>query len=864
MTQQTSLAAALGTLADRRAFFVYRLHSYDQKTGKWKKEPLGGKDDHPARLYALGQMLTFEEAVTHAESSTQHMLAGESRAVGMWVAQGSGVWFLDVDSVTGMERGYGFEAWQWAAQTGCFFEYSSSGTGVHLLGLGNLPEPEKLRNKWTAIDGTGLELYDRGRGICFGLTGIAYGRADMPCLPPQWGMVERVDGKNAHVDMGDGPVPGFVGLTDDEIVVMLTTDQTPIKDSGFARVFAEGTTSTLTVAQLWNGDRDAISARWIDARAKDGRCSEADLSLANIIAKHVGGDMDRVARLMWRSGLVRDVWHTNKGKVTRSARKAAQSVWNRLAAPAPAPIAAVVAELPPLPVITLELPVIDEMRGIEAARRAINNAGNSDELKAACTQVMHIEDWDIQDLASLAAWVKARSAQIGAAWNIAVCRQALSVASTDAAGCTGGPDWLANWVFEGSSGRFYEKSASLFYPTVDAAKRMMMGMGGIPRGPNGKPMNPIELFDDSEAWNGTRVMVMQYAPDMPDLFEMDGVTHANTYRPESVPASEPVIEADINLIWTHIMRLCKGREDVAREFVTWCAWQVQRPGQLVRWAPLVIGRQGIGKGFLGEMMEAVCGVVNCSIVQPSDITNSGNFTDWAYGRALTILDEVHVNGLEKYAVYNTMKPYITNKRVSINRKGSIRLVIRNTTNYMGFSNFDDAVPLDEDDRRWLVIRAANLRLENGVEGHVEYMGKLYEVIEQRPGALRGWLESWPIPANWPGSPMMTEDKSAMIADGENYVTVAVRRHTRNGVFNLTDSYQQIKGEAMVDGDKVPSKEALAKAAKQNLGMSLMRAKIKVAGPSGGLNSEAEKKLYVDEKVVLFTPTAHDAWLRWAT
>ena len=67
---------------------------------------------------------------------------------------------------------------------------------------------------------------------------------------------------------------------------------------------------------------------------------------------------------------------------------------------------------------------------------------------------------------------------------------------------------------------------------------------------------------------------------------------------------------------------------------------------------------------------------------------------------------------------------------------------------------------------------------------------------------------------------------------------------------------------MVDGDKVPSKEALAKAAKQNLGMSLMRAKIKVAGPGGGLNSEAEKKLYVDEKVVLFTPTAHDAWLRW--
>lgn len=859
MIQQTTTAAALGALADRRAFFVYRLHSYDASNGKWKKEPLGGKDEHPARLYATGGLMTFAEASRACDAPC---ITGEGRAVGLWIAEGSGIWFLDVDSVTGMDKGYGYEAWQWACATGCFFEFSSSGAGVHLLGCGALPEPAKLRNKWTAIDGTGLELYDRGRGMCFGLTGAAYGRADAACLPPAWAMVPRDDGKVAHVDMGDGPVPGFVGGADDDAVcAMLAADQTPIKDSGYTRIFAEGTATELTVAQLWNGDREAISARWPDARLKDGRCSEADLSLANIIAKHVGGDMTRVARLMWRSGLVRDVWHTNRGKVVRAARKAAQSVWNRSAVSAPAPVL----QLPPLPAVVDAVAPVDEMRGIEAARRAINNAGNSDELKAACYQVMHIQEWDAQDMASLAAWVKARSVQIGAAWNIAVCRQALSAANMETVGGgSGAPDWLANWVFEGSSGRFYDKSASMFYPTVDAAKRMMLGNGGIPRGPNGKLMNPIELFDDAEAWNGTRVMVMQYAPDMPELFEIDGVTHANTYRPESVPDAEPVIAEDVALIWTHIMRICKGREDVAREFVTWCAWQVQRPGQLVRWAPLIIGRQGIGKGFLGEMMQAVCGTVNCSIVQPSDITNSGNFTDWAYGRALTILDEVHVNGIEKYAVYNTMKPYITNKRVSINRKGSTRLVIRNTTNYMGFSNYDDAVPIDEDDRRWLIIRAANLKLENddGNYGHEKYMQKLYDVIEKRAGALRGWFENWEIPANWPGLPMMTDDKKAMIADGENYVTVAVRRHTRNGVFNLTDSYQQIKSEAMLDGDKVPSKEALAKAAKQNLGMSLHRALVTMAGPNGNLPSKQEKKLYVDEKIAVFAPTAHDAWLRW--
>lgn len=867
---ESTLHDALGAVAQRRQFFVYRLHSFDPATGKWKKEPVGGKDDHPARLYPLGQLMTFDEAL---RACTVPCPADEGRAVGLWIAEGSGLWFLDIDSVANMQSGYGAEAWQWACAVGCMFEYSSSGGGVHLLGLGALPEPEKLRNKWSALDGTGLELYDRGRGMCFGLTGRAWGRADAQCLPPDWAMVPRDDGSRVHIDIGDGAIPGFEGPDDETLIAMLACDASPIKDSGYARMFADGAASDLTVAQLWNGDRAAISARWPDARLKDGRCSEADLSLANIIAKHVGGDMARVSRLMWRSGLVRDVWHTNKGKVLRSARKAAQSVWNRSVRPVAVPALPV---LPALPVIGDEG---DEVpRGIEAARRAINNAGSIDELKAACVQVVGIQQWDKPDTATIAAWLKGRSTQLGAPWPIGVCRDAIAQDApvhVPTPGGIGGPDWLADWVFEGSSGRYYNKRSGLYYAT-QSAEKMMRGLPGVPRTPNGKQANPLELFDDVEMWNGCRVDVMQYAPDMPDVFEVYGTIHGNTYRPDSVPVSGPAIADDVALIWNHIMRLCKGREAVAREFVTWCAWQVQRPGQLVRWAPLIIGRQGIGKGFLGEMMGAVIGPINCKIVQPSDIANSGGFTDWAYGRAVTVLDEVHIAGLEKYTVYNRMKPYLTNPRVTINRKGAGGIEVRNTTNYMGFSNFDDAVPLDEDDRRWLIIRAANLRLENGETGHVEYMKALYQIIGQRAANLRGWLMAWEIPQSWPTAPMMTEDKRGMIADSENYVIAAVRKHVRNGVFNLTDSYQQIKADAMLDGDRIPSKEALVKAAKQTLGMVLMRAKIRV-NPVAGLAGapatfsgqcgtvagfEQEKKLYVDEKFIQFTPSAQDAFLRW--
>lgn len=67
-----------------------------------------------------------------------------------------------------------------------------------------------------------------------------------------------------------------------------------------------------------------------------------------------------------------------------------------------------------------------------------------------------------------------------------------------------------------------------------------------------------------------------------------------------------------------------------------------------------------------------------------------------------MFEEVKFHGHNRYDVVNKLKPYIANNRVEKHGKGKDPGNILNVTNYLMLTNHEDAIPIEEGDRRYFV------------------------------------------------------------------------------------------------------------------------------------------------------------------
>lgn len=808
-----TLRDALGELAERPLFFIWSLSDRDA-TGKYhKKLPVlafGG--DSPQAAYSRGELKTFDAVCNDLQQYTN--TAGVVYAVGMYLAREQGVWCLDIDgsdpTVAGTFANFG---WQHACSTGCMIEYSSSGLGVHLFGTGVIPDG--LRSKWTERDGTGLELYADQRAMCFGLSGQAWGCATTQCLPPEWAMKPRSAADSIEIP-ASGPVPyyGYTG-SDDDIIKSISTD-TRVPAAALLGVGGP----PITPAQLWAGDSAAIIARYPDAAEKDGRCSEADLQLANILARATGGDIARTTGLMWRSGLVREKWTTNRGKVLRAVRKACAWVWSgeprvwgdqRGATVTPA--------APPLPVPAPELPILDAHTGLEAARAIIREAGSLPELLHEIAPRIVGMGLTPADLEICAADMRQRSDRLNDKLPIGVCRAALHPSP----GQVGAPDWLHDWVFIADLDAFYYRPSGQVLKR--AAADSMMRENDLPTAKSGKPIPPMELFFD--VWRGKTAHTLLYTPGEPEFYmHANGGRVCNSFNFNTLPETAPDftnvgldMHAHIARIENHLHLVCNNRAEEFRLLMGWLASVALRPGEKIPWAPILQGVQGCGKSFVGSVLRKCLGDVfnsnglgmqpkgHVRVVQPSDLANSGGFTDWANGRAVTIFEEIYIQGGSKWALANIVKPYITEFIVSINRKGSVGAFdIPNHTNYIAFTNHRDAVPLELSDRRWFVLFCTHL--DAMISNDREYMDEYYfptlwKALYTVPAeVLRKWLEPW-LAVRLPKRAPATEEKGAMQIASESEITEIVQDHIAG---RQVVAQQEAEMAVLASGKKATSKE----------------------------------------------------------
>lgn len=283
----------------------------------------------------------------------------------------------------------------------------------------------------------------------------------------------------------------------------------------------------------------------------------------------------------------------------------------------------------------------------------------------------------------------------------------------------------------------------------------------------------------------TTVTDFAYDPSQPtELFFVDeSKRYVNTYSPTYPELDSANAEKAGAMFLTHINNLV-GEPEYRQTLIDYMAFMVQRPGVKIRWAPCIQGAEGCGKTLLAEANKAVHGKRHVKTIDGTAVVSGWN--DWAFGYQLVVLEEVRVQGTNRYDIMNRLKPWITNEDIPINEKFRSSHDVRNITNYILFSNFHDALALTANDRRYFVIKSPLQTKQQVLALGPHYFADLFEMIKKMPGALRAWLANWTISPSFSpdGHAPRTKYVDELVADSANDLTAAIRRLLLEGDYPL--------------------------------------------------------------------------------
>jgi hypothetical protein len=173
---------------------------------------------------------------------------------------------------------------------------------------------------------------------------------------------------------------------------------------------------------------------------------------------------------------------------------------------------------------------------------------------------------------------------------------------------------------------------------------------------------------------------------------------------------------------------------------------------------LIQGGQGVGKSIIGQFMERIIG--ESAVTRPTMDELHNRFTGWALGSQLVIIEELMGSGRRELS--NRLKPLITEPAMRIELKGKDPFRIPNRMNFLLFTNHPDALPIDHDDRRFLVVFSPRTEAERDQKKEEGYYKFLFEKLNGKgPAELFGFLLNREIELNLKDAPPRTSGHTEM-------------------------------------------------------------------------------------------------------
>lgn len=650
--QSTSL---LDELSSRRQFVTYRaIQLPDGKIDKVPFDPLTG---YNVTAHNPASWLLPYEAKMYADMWAQTPQPGVTYGVGLAIVEGGGLFCLDLDHCRDPNGGWMPHAVSFVNRfPGAAVETSVSGHGRHVFMsyTGTLP-PHGVDNRAYRMQG-----YSRLRFI--GLTGIdAAGSILTDHTKALARFLEEFFPETEDADHGfewtSAPASAWKGPTDDAQLIARA-----LKSYGLRSIAGGGA----SFVDLWKAEPEILAKAFPSAMpSKPWDASAADQALANHLAFWTGNDCDRMLRLMYQSGLVRDKWSRLEDYLKPTILNACrtQTEWYaeaglapevlREANAAPAPVVPTPPVANPVPVppnVTLNVQLVGAMpipppppTTVEMGPDDLPPVGEYcgiQTLKQLFKGMCYVQDIHSIQLADGSQATKERFDSM-----------------------LGGPQFAMT-----ADGQKPSKSAWDAY-TLSEIFRF--------------PRVETQYFKPSDTLGQTRVR--------------EGRREINMYKPANVRrvSGDPAPFLDL------LRRMLPNGRD-ADILVYYMASCVQNLGTKFTWCPFVQGAKGNGKTTIGKVLEYCMSLKYTHWAKADQLGEK--FNSVLVGKLLIIVDEMYSEDARE--LQEVLKVLVTADRIEVRPMYGEKTMKEVCFNMLLFSNHYTGVRIDMDERRYAPLFCA--------------------------------------------------------------------------------------------------------------------------------------------------------------
>ncbi|OGV64629.1 MAG: hypothetical protein A3K19_29830 [Lentisphaerae bacterium RIFOXYB12_FULL_65_16] len=192
-------------------------------------------------------------------------------------------------------------------------------------------------------------------------------------------------------------------------------------------------------------------------------------------------------------------------------------------------------------------------------------------------------------------------------------------------------------------------------------------------------------------------------------------------------AIDPV-PGDCSLYWAHVRDvICSGVEEHFRYLRCWMAHMFQRPQERPEKAPVLVSKQGAGKGLFVEVLGFLLGRYYIMLTKMEQITGRFN----AHLRDVVLIYANEALWRSGDDDLGTLKSLITDPSLAIEAKGVDAAPQPNYRRLIIASNFKRPIKLPPDDRRFFVLQVSNARIDD----HPYFQALLHELANGGYAAL---------------------------------------------------------------------------------------------------------------------------------
>lgn len=221
-----------------------------------------------------------------------------------------------------------------------------------------------------------------------------------------------------------------------------------------------------------------------------------------------------------------------------------------------------------------------------------------------------------------------------------------------------------------------------------------------------------------------------------------------------------LIEKDWSVIKTVLLNLVNNNEDYYNWVINWLAVLYQYPAYRFTTSILFNGVKGSGKGMLTKTLTELFG--NCSYSANSrDLTSNFN-AQLFEGKFLLLANEI-MDQNKKYTFSNDLKEFVTESKISVEKKFCDRYMAKNFMKLILFSNSPKPINIEEGDRRYGVFYSTK-KIEKVIDYNLR--NKYFEDKEFFINQVEGFayfLNNYKIDLEKVVSePIMTPEKQAVI------------------------------------------------------------------------------------------------------